>query len=116
VDENLGTVQISRVVSAVAAGRILNPKTARSQILGGRGVRANERDGGRGFHPADSGERGRPRSITLSVTNADVADVFNAVLAGAISITPSLTKGPYWSRREVSTKPRSVFESVQTRG
>lgn len=35
VDENLGTVQISRVVSAVAAGRILNPKTARSQILGG---------------------------------------------------------------------------------
>jgi xanthine dehydrogenase YagR molybdenum-binding subunit len=35
VDEDLGTVQISRVVSAVAAGRILNPKTARSQILGG---------------------------------------------------------------------------------
>jgi xanthine dehydrogenase YagR molybdenum-binding subunit len=28
-------VQISRVVSAVAAGRILNPKTARSQILRG---------------------------------------------------------------------------------
>jgi hypothetical protein len=35
VDEDLGTVQVSRVVSAVAAGRILNPKTARSQILGG---------------------------------------------------------------------------------
>jgi xanthine dehydrogenase YagR molybdenum-binding subunit len=35
VDEDLGTVRVTRVVSAVAAGRILNPKTARSQVLGG---------------------------------------------------------------------------------
>ncbi|MCP3140390.1 xanthine dehydrogenase family protein molybdopterin-binding subunit [Pyxidicoccus xibeiensis] len=35
VDEALGTVRVTRVVSAVAAGRILNPKTARSQVLGG---------------------------------------------------------------------------------
>ncbi|MCE7065947.1 xanthine dehydrogenase family protein molybdopterin-binding subunit [Dyadobacter sp. CY326] len=35
VDEDLGTVRVTRVVCAVAAGRILNPKTARSQILGG---------------------------------------------------------------------------------
>lgn len=35
VDEDLGTVRVTRVVSAVAAGRILNPKTARSQIVGG---------------------------------------------------------------------------------
>ena len=35
VDEDLGIVQVARVVSAVAVGRILNPKTARSQILGG---------------------------------------------------------------------------------
>ena len=35
VDEDLGVVRIKRVVSAIAAGRILNPKTARSQILGG---------------------------------------------------------------------------------
>ena len=35
IDEDLGTVHVTRVVSAVAAGRILNPKTARSQILGG---------------------------------------------------------------------------------
>ena len=35
VDEDLGVVRVTRVVSAVAAGRILNPKTARSQILGG---------------------------------------------------------------------------------
>ena len=35
VDEALGTVRVSRVVSAIAAGRVVNPKTARSQILGG---------------------------------------------------------------------------------
>ncbi|MES2595594.1 MAG: xanthine dehydrogenase family protein molybdopterin-binding subunit [Verrucomicrobiota bacterium] len=35
VDEDFGTIQVSRVVSAVAAGKILNPKTARSQVLGG---------------------------------------------------------------------------------
>jgi xanthine dehydrogenase YagR molybdenum-binding subunit len=35
VDEDLGTIQVMRVVNAVAGGRILNPITARSQILGG---------------------------------------------------------------------------------
>jgi xanthine dehydrogenase YagR molybdenum-binding subunit len=35
VDEELGVVRILKIVCAVAAGRILNPKTARSQILGG---------------------------------------------------------------------------------
>jgi xanthine dehydrogenase YagR molybdenum-binding subunit len=34
VDEQLGVIRVTRVVSAVAAGRILNPKTAKSQILG----------------------------------------------------------------------------------
>ena len=35
VDEELGVIRVTRVVSAVAAGRILNTKTASSQILGG---------------------------------------------------------------------------------
>lgn len=35
VDEDLGTVKVSRAVSAIAGGRIINPKTARSQIIGG---------------------------------------------------------------------------------
>ncbi|MGE8114295.1 xanthine dehydrogenase family protein molybdopterin-binding subunit [Pseudomonas sp. NPDC086566] len=35
VDEALGTIKVTRVVSAIAAGRVVNPKTARSQILGG---------------------------------------------------------------------------------
>ncbi len=35
VDEQLGVIRVTRVVSAVAAGRILNLKTARSQVMGG---------------------------------------------------------------------------------
>ncbi|MDB5908334.1 MAG: aldehyde oxidase [Massilia sp.] len=35
VDEEFGTVRVTRVVSAVAAGRIINAKTAHSQIVGG---------------------------------------------------------------------------------
>ena len=34
VDEQLGVIRVTRVVSAVAAGRILNTKTAASQIMG----------------------------------------------------------------------------------
>jgi xanthine dehydrogenase YagR molybdenum-binding subunit len=34
IDEELGTIHVTRVVNAVAAGRIINPKTARSQVLG----------------------------------------------------------------------------------
>jgi xanthine dehydrogenase YagR molybdenum-binding subunit len=34
VDEQLGVIRVTHMVSAVAAGRILNPKLARSQILG----------------------------------------------------------------------------------
>lgn len=35
IDEELGQIRVTRIVNAVAAGRILNPKTARSQIIGG---------------------------------------------------------------------------------
>jgi len=35
VDEELGVIRVTRMVNAVAAGRIINPVTARSQILGG---------------------------------------------------------------------------------
>jgi xanthine dehydrogenase YagR molybdenum-binding subunit len=34
VDEEIGVIRVTRVVNAVAAGRILNTKTARSQIMG----------------------------------------------------------------------------------
>src|SRR6202040_3796934 len=35
IDEQLGVIRVTRVVSAVAAGRIINTKTAHSQVLGG---------------------------------------------------------------------------------
>lgn len=35
VDEELRAVRVTRIVNAVAAGKILNPKTARSQLIGG---------------------------------------------------------------------------------
>jgi xanthine dehydrogenase YagR molybdenum-binding subunit len=35
VDEQIGIIRVTRVVSAVAAGRILNTKTAHSQVMGG---------------------------------------------------------------------------------
>jgi xanthine dehydrogenase YagR molybdenum-binding subunit len=35
VDPDLGTVRVARVVSRIAAGRIINPKTAGSQAIGG---------------------------------------------------------------------------------
>jgi xanthine dehydrogenase YagR molybdenum-binding subunit len=34
VDEQLGVIRATRVVSAVAAGRVLNPKTGHSQVMG----------------------------------------------------------------------------------
>ena len=34
IDEELGVIRVTRIVSAVAAGRIINPKLAGSQILG----------------------------------------------------------------------------------
>lgn len=35
IDPSLGTIRIARIVSAFAAGRIINPKTAHSQAIGG---------------------------------------------------------------------------------
>lgn len=35
VDEELGIINVTRALTTVAAGKIINPKTARSQILGG---------------------------------------------------------------------------------
>src|SRR5207302_8139142 len=35
VDEQLSVIRVTRIVSAIAAGRILNTKTAHSQIMGG---------------------------------------------------------------------------------
>jgi xanthine dehydrogenase YagR molybdenum-binding subunit len=35
IDEQIGIIRVTRVVSAIAGGRIISPKTAHSQIMGG---------------------------------------------------------------------------------
>jgi xanthine dehydrogenase YagR molybdenum-binding subunit len=35
IDEELGRIRVPRIVAAYAAGKFLNPKTARSQLIGG---------------------------------------------------------------------------------
>lgn len=35
IDEQLGVIRVTRILSAIAAGRIINTKTGRSQIMGG---------------------------------------------------------------------------------
>jgi xanthine dehydrogenase YagR molybdenum-binding subunit len=35
IDEQLGVIRVTRIVNAVAAGRIINAKTAHSQVMGG---------------------------------------------------------------------------------
>jgi xanthine dehydrogenase YagR molybdenum-binding subunit len=76
VDEDLGTIRVNRVVNAVAAGRIVNPKMARSQILGGvvwgLGMALQE-------EALVDHELGRPMNHNLAEyhipVNADIGDI-----------------------------------------
>ena len=76
VDEQLGVIRVTRVVSAVAAGRILNTKTAGSQILGGVvwGI-------GMALHEETQIDHGLGRIMNANIAeyhvpvNADVHDV-----------------------------------------
>lgn len=76
VDEELGVIRVTRIVVAVAAGRILNPKTARSQILGGvvMGI-------GKALHEEGQIDHRFGRVMNASLadyhlpTNADVYDI-----------------------------------------
>jgi xanthine dehydrogenase YagR molybdenum-binding subunit len=76
VDEELGVPRVTRVVTAIAAGRILNPKTARSQILGGvvMGI-------GRALHEEGSFDHRLGRITNHSLAdyhvpaNADIYDI-----------------------------------------
>lgn len=76
VDEDLGTVRVNRVVSAIAAGRVVNPKMARSQILGGVvwGI-------GMALHEETQTDHGLGRHMNHSLAeyhipvNADIGDI-----------------------------------------
>jgi xanthine dehydrogenase YagR molybdenum-binding subunit len=76
IDPVLGTVHVSRIVGAYAAGRILNARTARSQMVGGiiYGIAMALHE-----HTAIDGRTGRYLNADLSEylvpTNADVRDI-----------------------------------------
>ena len=93
VDPDLGTVRVARVVSAIDGGRILNPKTARSQIIGGIGM---------GIGMALLEETVLDRTGRLATTslaeyvvaaNADVCDLDVLFVGEPDSMTPLGTKG-----------------------
>ena len=93
VDRDLGTIRVGRVVSAVDGGRILNPKTARSQIVGGIA-------GGIGMALLEdtvSDHTGRLVTMSLAeyvvATNADVRDVDVLFVGQPDSMTAVGTKG-----------------------
>jgi xanthine dehydrogenase YagR molybdenum-binding subunit len=93
VDADLGTIRVARIVSAVDGGRILNPKTARSQIIGGMA-------GGIGMALLEatvSDRNGRLATTSLAeyvvATNADVRDVEVLFVGQPDPMTPLGAKG-----------------------
>jgi xanthine dehydrogenase YagR molybdenum-binding subunit len=93
VDPDLGTVYVARVVSAIDGGRILNPKTARSQIIGGIAMGI----GMALLEETVSDRTGRLATTSLAeyvvATNADVRDVDVLFVGDPDSMTPLGTKG-----------------------
>ncbi|MFG1811540.1 xanthine dehydrogenase family protein molybdopterin-binding subunit [Streptomyces sp. NPDC049040] len=94
IDPDLGTLRVARVVSVVDGGRILNERTARSQIIGGT-------VGGIGQAMFEKTETdpgtGRIANATLGdylvAVNADVPDVDVVFVGGPDRTTPVGTKG-----------------------
>src|SRR4030095_10533902 len=93
VDPDLGTIRVARVVSAVDGGRILNPKTARSQIIGGIAMGI----GMALLEETVSDRTGRvgntSRGDYVVAVNADVRDVDVLFVGQPDSMTPLGTKG-----------------------
>ena len=93
VDPDFGTVRAARVVSAVDGGRILNPKTARSQIIGGIAMGI----GMALLEETVSDRTGRLATTSLAeyvvAVNADVRDVDVLFVGQPDSMTPLGTKG-----------------------
>jgi CO/xanthine dehydrogenase Mo-binding subunit len=93
VEPDLGTIRVARVVSAVDAGRILNPKTARSQIIGGIAMGI----GMALLEETVSDRTGRLVTTSLAeyvvAVNADVRDVDVLFVGEPDSMTPLGTKG-----------------------
>ena len=93
VDPDLGTVRVARIVTAVDGGRILNPKTARSQIIGGIAMGV----GMALLETTVSDRNGRLATTSLAEyvvpVNADVRDVDVLFVGDPDPMTPLGTKG-----------------------
>jgi len=93
VDPDLGTIRVARVVSAIDGGRILNPKTARSQIIGGIAMGI----GMALLEETVSDRTGRLTTTSLAEyvipVNADVRDVDVLFVGDPDPMTPLGTKG-----------------------
>jgi CO/xanthine dehydrogenase Mo-binding subunit len=93
VDPELGIVRVARVVSAIDGGRILNPKTARSQIIGGIAMGI----GMALLEETVSDRTGRLVTTSLAeyvvAVNADVRDVDVLFVGEPDAMTPLGTKG-----------------------
>lgn len=114
VDPDLGLVRVTRLVAAVGGGRILNEKTATSQIIGGT-------TGGIGMAPleetvSDPGT-GRIANATLGdylvAVNADVPDIDVIFVGEPDPMNPIGVKGhrpkwPSWASRRPSPTPSST--------
>ncbi|MER5183221.1 xanthine dehydrogenase family protein molybdopterin-binding subunit [Streptomyces sp. NPDC002896] len=94
VDPDLGLLRVARVVSAIDGGRILNEKTATSQIIGGTvgGI-------GQAMFEDTATDRGTGRIANatfgdyLLPVNADVPDMEVLFVGGPDPATPVGTKG-----------------------
>ena len=94
VDTDLGLVRVTRVVSAVDAGRILNEKLARSQIIGGTvgGI-------GQALLEETTTDRGTGRIANATLgdylvpVNADVPDMDVVFIGKPDPLTPLGAKG-----------------------
>ncbi len=93
VDPDLGTIRVAKVLSAIDGGRILNPKTARSQIIGGIAMGI----GMALLEETVSDRTGRLVTTSLAeyvvAVNADVRDVEVLFVGQPDPLTPLGTKG-----------------------
>ena len=94
IDEELGLMRIARIVSAVDAGRILNEKTARSQIIGatvmGIGMTTTEETI---FDPTDGRIANATFGDYLIPVNADVPDLDVVFVGEPDGLNPVGVKG-----------------------
>ncbi len=83
VHEDTGEIQVPRIVGAYAAGRVMNPRTARSQLMGAQiwGISA-------ALHEATEIDRRSAR-----YTNADLSEYLLPVNADIGEVTTHLRRG-----------------------